>query len=148
MLETGKVIKVYDDIAEVNFKRKSSCDKCKVCSLEDSGTVSIKLKNEIGAKIGDIVEVGISDKRLTQSNWIVFGIPLLVLLIGMIVANVLKLKELHSILIGAGSLVLGFVIVFVIDKIIAKNKSFSPKILKILKSEKKEGAEEQNDSIK
>lgn len=142
MLETGKVIKVYDDIAEINFKRKSSCDKCKVCSLEDGSTVSIKLKNDIGVNIGDMVEVGISDKRLTQSNLIVFGIPLLILLIGMIVANVLKLKELYSILIGVGSLVLGFVIVFVIDKIIAKNKSFSPKILRILESEKKQRAEE------
>lgn len=145
MLETGKVIKIVDGIAEVQFKRKSSCDKCKVCSLEDGGTVSIKLKNDIGAKVGDTVEVGISDRRLTQSNLIVFGIPLLVLLIGMIFAIAFELNELYSILTGAGSLVFGFVIVFVIDKIIAKNKSFSPKILKILESEKEQRVEENND---
>ncbi|HEY8389903.1 MAG TPA: SoxR reducing system RseC family protein, partial [Clostridia bacterium] len=104
--------------------------------------VSIKLKNDVGAKIGDTVEVGFSDKSLTLSNLIVFGIPLLLLLIGMIIAIGLKLNELFAIFIAIGSLVLGFVVVFIIDKIVAKNNDFSPKILRILESENKEGAVE------
>ncbi|HEY8390964.1 MAG TPA: SoxR reducing system RseC family protein, partial [Clostridia bacterium] len=82
MLEIGKVTAITDDIAEVKFKRQSGCDKCKICTLESGNQVSIKLKNDVGAKIGDTVEVGFSDKSLTLSNLIVFGIPLLLLLIG------------------------------------------------------------------
>jgi positive regulator of sigma E activity len=145
MLEIGKVTAITDDIAQVVFERKSSCDKCKVCSMDKGGNVSLKLKNDIGAKVGDVVEVGISDKRLTQSNLIIFGIPLLMLLIGMVIASALKLSELYSILIGFGSLVFGFVIIFIIDKVAAKNNSFSPKILRVLNIENKHKVEDQND---
>ena len=97
----------------------------------EGGNVSIILKNDLGAKVGDIVEVEILGKAVTLSYLIVFGIPLVMALLGVILASAARFSELYSIITVAGSLVFGFLVVFVIDKIIAKNQKFAPKIIRV-----------------
>ena len=131
MLERGKVTAIMDDNVQVQFKRTSACDKCRACSIDQGGNVSIILKNDLGAKVGDIVEVEILGKAVTLSYLIVFGIPLVMALLGVILASAARFSELYSIITVAGSLVFGFLVVFVIDKIIAKNQKFAPKIIRV-----------------
>ncbi|HEY8423375.1 MAG TPA: SoxR reducing system RseC family protein, partial [Clostridia bacterium] len=104
MLELGKVTAVLGENVQVQFKRTSACDKCKLCSFEPGGTVSIVLKNELNAKAGDIVAVEILGKAVTLSYLIAFGIPALALVLGAIISSAARLSELYSILVVAASL--------------------------------------------
>lgn len=148
MLELGKVTAVIDDNVQVQFKRTSACDKCKICSIEQGGNVSITLKNNLNAQVGDIVEVEVWQKAVTLSYLIVFGIPLLTVLLGVIIASAASLSELYSILVTAGSLILGFLIVFVLDKKVAKNQKFAPKIIRVIDQNSQIPKELKNDNFK
>lgn len=148
MLELGKVTAVMNDNVQVQFKRTSACDKCRACSIDQGGKVSITLKNDLGAKVGDIVEVEIWEKAVTLSYLIVFGIPLVMLLLGIILASMARFNELYSIITAASSLVFGFLIVFVIDKIIGKNQRFAPKIIKVYNQNSQKSEELKNDRTK
>lgn len=147
MLELGKVTAVMDDKVQVQFPRTSACDKCKLCSNESGGNVSLTLKNDVNAKEGDIVAVEILGKAVTISYLIVFGIPILTLFLGMIIASAAKLNELFSIIAAAASLLIGFAIVFFLDKTIAKSEKFAPKIVKVYQSSS-QAEELENDNFK
>ncbi|HEY8443300.1 MAG TPA: SoxR reducing system RseC family protein [Clostridia bacterium] len=130
MLELGKVTAVMDDQVQVQFKRTSACDKCGLCSGA-GGNVTLTLKNDLNAKEGDIVEVEISHKAVTLSYLIVFGIPILTLLLGVIIASAASFSELYSIVTAAAALLVGFLIVFVLDKVFAQKDKFAPKIIRV-----------------
>lgn len=135
MIEIGQVIAVEKDLATVKFEQKSACGKCNICHNNNDGSNNIELTNNSGAKVGDFVEVAISSKRITQSALIIFGIPLVTMLLGISIAYFMDWKELYLALTGIGALILGFVAVIIIDKLIAKKKSFNPQIIKIIKTE-------------
>jgi positive regulator of sigma E activity len=144
MLELGKVTAVLDDKVRVRFERTSACDKCKLCSIESGGNVSITIKNDLNAKEGDIVSVEI--RAVTLSYLIVFGIPILTLFLGTVIAIAAKFSELYSIITALVSLAIGFAIVFILDKIFGKNENFAPKIVKVYRQSSQ--LEELNDNSK
>lgn len=122
MEQVGFVKNVADGNAEVEVRRISSCGGgCKSCSGCDTPTHTVTLSNEINAQVGDTVEIRGVAKDILKYTMIVYMIPFVMLLIGIIggmkvlqnygVAN----YEPLSFLVGVVFLALGYFIVKLFD---------------------------------
>ena len=83
MLERGIVKAIEGDRLIVTFKRSSACGSCKACGmLKDMSEVDVDVENTQGAAVGDRVCVEFSASNSLQSALIAYGIPFVMLLIG------------------------------------------------------------------
>lgn len=83
MLERGIVKAVEGERLIVTFKRTSACGKCNACGmLKDMSQVDVDVENTKGAKVGDQVCVEFSASNSLQSALIAYGIPFVMLLVG------------------------------------------------------------------
>ncbi len=79
----GEVIKIKNGLAFVRTARPASCDGCANAGLCSKESVELTAINEVGADVGDRVEVETDDSR--SAIWIiayVFLIPIVILFIG------------------------------------------------------------------
>jgi len=90
MKEQGKVIELKGDIAVVKMQKKNKCEKCGLCEKIAGREPFLEVKNKIGAKIGDEVEVEIKEDDLLKISIFIFGFPLLGLILGIISSYFLK----------------------------------------------------------
>lgn len=103
--------------------RQSACGgECSSCSgCGDTKPTIVKVKNEVDAKIGDLVELQGSGNIL-KLTFMIYSIPLVLFVVGL-VAGAIAFKnrgyanyEIISFLIGIASLVISFLILKLIDK--------------------------------
>lgn len=85
--ETGTVTGVQGEFATVEAERTGSCKHCSskgMCGTIDSAAnkVTICALNEAGAKVGDIVIVGIPGKSFLHASLLVYTTPILALIVG------------------------------------------------------------------
>jgi len=118
--EHAIVVDVDNDTAMLEIVRKTPCGLCgqtRGCGISLWGRLFghrsniFKAVNQINAKAGDAVIVGIEEQALLFSSMLVYGIPLATLLVGALLAGVIAPSELHAdrnAIIGAAlGLVLG-----------------------------------------
>ena len=83
MIVKGNVYKISGNYAHIKTPRPKACESCSnyaICSGKD---VDMKVLNKIGAKIGDTVEVEISeDARAIYIMAYIFLIPVALIFIG------------------------------------------------------------------
>ncbi len=78
MRETGKVLRKIDPhLAEVEIRSSSACAKCGLCHFDRSGIISMDAKNDIGASVGDDVEIEIPEGRVILSSLMIFILPII-----------------------------------------------------------------------
>lgn len=130
MLDRGRVLKVEKDLAWVEFAKSSQCVRCGACRTGDSSKMINEAENPIGAKIGDQVEVEISPAVTTLFPLIVFGIPIILLFIGMVLGNLISEKA--GIVLGLVFLASAFAAVRLIDGYVTGQKKFRSRIVRIL----------------
>lgn len=130
MLDQGRVVKVERDLAGVEFAQSSACAKCGACHQAASGKMITEAENLIGARVGDLVEVEISQAALTYFPLIAFGTPILFLFLGLILGSLIS--EKIGIVLGIVFLVVGFGVVRLIDRYIGKQKKFRNRIVRII----------------
>lgn len=103
-------------IATLEIERKTACGLCgqtRGCGNSIWGrlfghqTTAFKAQNRINAKVGDSVIVGINEKALLKSAWLLYILPLVTLFIGAILASQLRQTDGITILGAAIGLVLG-----------------------------------------
>lgn len=130
MLDQGRVFKVEKNIAWVEFAASSACASCGSCHRVSSGKMVTKAQNDLEAKVGDLVEVEISQAVATLFPLIVFGIPILFLFLGLVIGSFIS--EMAGIVLGVVFLILGFLSVRLIDRYVAKQKKFQSRIVRII----------------
>ncbi len=126
MTERGVVAKVKGKRAWVRFARKSACDHCHMCAVTKDGMkVEVCLENSLDANVGDFVEVEMGERFVLTAAAIVYVIPLILTGAGIGIGTLIS--ELAQILMAFGGLILGFVIAFLLDRlVIRKKKGFRP----------------------
>ncbi len=79
----GTVAYTDESFAYVNFERISSCgDSCASCSGDCAGKNHlVKVYNNLGAKKGDVVEVLMDGGDFLKMTFLLYGIPLIVLVL-------------------------------------------------------------------
>ena len=99
MKKSGRIIEKNGDEVTIEFKRTSACENCKVCkSFEDASYATIHIKTNDSkfismdtdistACVGDTVDISISSKRFVGSVLILYGLPLVGLIIGALIGT-------------------------------------------------------------
>lgn len=86
MGEVGKVRALKGQMAEVHIPKSEACKGCHVCAFEAiQKEMVLFAQNECGAQEGDLVEVTIEKSGQASASLIVYGIPLLFFVAGILV---------------------------------------------------------------
>ncbi|MFA7350230.1 MAG: SoxR reducing system RseC family protein [Methylotenera sp.] len=115
--EYAVVTKCVDGFALIEIERRTACGLCgqkRGCGNATWGKLlghksqTIRAKNEIGAKPGNSVVVGIDERAVLSTVFYLYIVPLLSMLIASVLADILFDNEFYVILAAALGLVLGF----------------------------------------
>jgi sigma-E factor negative regulatory protein RseC len=141
--EEGIVIKISPDKAWVKTSRTSACKACasrKSCHLsEDGQEMEVEVFNDVGAKVGDRILLGVATSALLKISFLLYIFPILLMLIGAVagqkIAASLALGGSGlSVLFGFVSFVVAFALVRLRGRRLSRNQAYYPRIIKILKS--------------
>ena len=118
MKQTGIVFELNDDKAKLIVTRLAACgSSCESCSAHcgENKQEYINVKNDIGLKIGDRVEITTDSKAVLKYISLVYGLPLIFLISGVVIGMLLNLKEMYSLLIGFVFMIVSFIFIKTID---------------------------------
>lgn len=141
MKQTGVVIEGGIKTAKVLIQRHPICGDCGACKMgAEDAKLEVEAINDLGARIGQWVEVDMDENTLLQATFIAYGIPLIALLLGIILGaqllTVLGLTnhyEIYTALIGFALMSIAFLVIKSKETIIQGKKKYMPTITKITK---------------
>lgn len=108
--QEATVVRIDGDTAEVTTRRQSSCGSCS--AKGGCGTSLIeawfpqrvsrfRLKNDIGAHVGDTVVVGLDESKLRRGSLLLYALPLAGLILGAVLGEYLAQRSGHPSELGA-----------------------------------------------
>lgn len=140
MIEEGIIVETYKQIAKVRFNKSIACVHCKVGCIESGGSMIAEAQNPLGAKVGDNVRLELNSKLALRVILIVLGFPLLMLVLGVIVTNLLIStiygieSQIISITGGILLLILAFIPVKIYERHVKNSGHCSLTIVEIINS--------------
>ena len=140
-IKTGKVIKVSGNEAIVQIRNHSSCSSCGGCGTSNKNKVNtIWTKNYQDANVGDFVKIELTEKTLLKLSTLVYIIPVISLLIGLIIGHsYAESNNLPENLVGLiGGLFLmsiSFIGINIIDRKTKDSSKLKPKITSIIQKD-------------
>jgi sigma-E factor negative regulatory protein RseC len=142
MVETqAVVVKTEDAVAYLQAERKSSCSGCSESNCGTSvlagffgqKTPLYRARNEVGAKVGDRVVVGMNESALFKGTLLLYMLPLLLLFVGAVaggaLADTADVSESYSVMGAVIGLAVGFLGLKAISARAGLGKLFQPVIL-------------------
>ena len=140
MEQIGYVRNISNGMAEVEVRRISSCGGgCSSCGGScNVPSIVVSMENQIDAKPGDLVEIKAKSQKIIKYALIVYMIPFVMLLLGIILSmnlfqsmNIIN-YESYSFMVGLVFLGISFLIVRKIDKFIEKKDENVMEMVRIL----------------
>ena len=138
--EEGVVIEANGKTANVRIDRTTACAHCKAGCMEKGGVMVTEAENIIGAQAGDTVHLEFNSRAALTAVLLVFGLPLLALLLGTVLAAVIFTKvgypdrrHLLSISVGAILFFATFIPIKLYDRHIKESGKFNIAVVEILK---------------
>ncbi len=137
----GKVIEVYEDKrAKILMRKHTACEGCGACQYgKEKMNMEIIALNELGAQVGDTVEISMRVYNVLGAAFIAYVFPLIMLIFGVFFGNFILKKmgfdknlELYSILIGFVLLILTYVILKIYENNLKGDKKYTPIVSKII----------------
>ncbi len=140
MEQVGFVVTTNKDIAKVVVGRASACgENCASCGSScNTPGVSLEIKNTLGAKPGDYVELKAQTSQILKSAAIVYLFPLLAMIVGIIGGiNFFKAAgylnyETYGFIIGLVFLGLSYIVLRIVDRRIKKGDKVIIEMTRIL----------------
>jgi sigma-E factor negative regulatory protein RseC len=137
--DIGRVVKVQGDQAFIEVERSSACAECGLQEAEEmtaGGKVVFEAFNMIQARVGDRVRVQVQTAAYMKATIYVYGIPVLLMVIGaifgMYIAGALnRSSDSMSAFFGIGGLLLGIFILFLLRKK-GNAKKYIPVVVEVL----------------
>ncbi|MGF7057320.1 SoxR reducing system RseC family protein [Brassicibacter mesophilus] len=144
MDQVGYITSINGNIAEISIKRSSSCgDKCGSCKGGCSVQgISVKSKNTLGAKVGDYVEIRTQTNIVLKSAFIVYILPLIMLIIGVFIGITVFEKlgfenyESLGFIVGLIFLSISYFVLKSIDKRIKNKNQINFEIVNIVNNKR------------
>ncbi len=85
MKEFGKIIAVNGDKVDIKIQRHAACGECGACHVgKNQMEMILTSENSIGAQVGDEVELNIETVDFLSAVLIMYGIPLISLVLGIL----------------------------------------------------------------
>lgn len=139
--ESGTVVAIAGQDVWVQTIRQSTCGACsarKGCgqgalsSLTDGRANQVRVRNGIGADVGDRVTLGIDESQLLRASLLVYALPLLLLLGGALLAGgIWPDQDGPAIAGGVLGLALGFMLLKTVTRDAGANPKLQPVLLRI-----------------
>lgn len=85
MKQFGIIMSVEGKAAQVKVTRPASCRTCGMCGLGADPTRIVKARAEIQVAAGDWVVLEMEDSRVLKAAMIVYGVPVLGLIVGLLI---------------------------------------------------------------
>lgn len=134
MEQLGKIVEVVDNSsAKVMMLRHTSCKNCGACHVGSNPDIIITAENAVSAQLGNLVEVSMKTQNILSAAFIMYVIPLFILVLGIYVGTRIfttENGEIYSIFLGFALLAISY---FVIrqseDKFKQKYKAVITKII-------------------
>ena len=110
IIEKGIVLKAENGLAEIALLETGSCEECSAkifCKpSENKDSKVLEVSDPYGVQIGDEVQVQISGGAILKASAMLYGVPLLLIILGIILGMEIfagtSLPELFSFLFGIG----------------------------------------------
>lgn len=107
LIEEGIVTQVNKGVAVVNLNDTGACSDCGAkmfCKPGDGEGKTLTAKDPYGVHPGDRVRVSVKGKSILTATFLLYGVPLVLLLVGIIWGMSIfnSNKELYSTLLGLG----------------------------------------------
>lgn len=137
--DIGIVRKVTGDKAFVEVERSSACAQCGLQEAEElatGGKVVFEAFNMAGSNVGDRVRVQVQTGTYIKASVYIYGIPVLLLIIGAIFGAYLagllnKSSDAMSALFGIFGLLMGIFVLFLLRKK-GNIKEYMPVIVEVM----------------
>jgi sigma-E factor negative regulatory protein RseC len=137
--DIGRVVKILGDQAFIEVEHTSACAECGLQEAEEmatGGKVVFEAFNMIQTKVGDRVRVRVQTAAYMKATIYVYGIPVLLLVIGAVfgvyIAGPLKRSsDAMSAMFGIVGLLLGIFILFLLRKK-GNAKKYIPVVVEVL----------------
>ncbi|MDO9567087.1 MAG: SoxR reducing system RseC family protein [Candidatus Desulfaltia sp.] len=142
--EEGVVIRVGgSSTAWVKCTKSAACESCSgkgLCNTMGGSddNVEVEAINAVGAKVNDRVTISFETSSLLKASFLVYIIPVLFLILGVIIGNKIALifhydQSISAILVGFLFLFAAFFFVKIKGNKMSKKDQYRPKIIRILK---------------
>lgn len=140
MKEVGIVQRQVGKKAQVSIQRHAACGDCGACHVgKDKMTMEAMVYNEVGAEVGQLVEVEMQFANVMKASMIAYGIPLVMFILGA-VAGFYVLNPLLGygespvlpFVTGLALTAISYGIIRALDKKGAFTKGYQPHITAIL----------------
>ncbi len=132
MKEKGRIVEITGSVAKVSLEPGEACKDCPYGNMcRPTGDIRIiRVKNSIGAEVNDEVYIGISAKSELIAIFLLFGLPVILGLIGLLIGT--RYSEIHSIILGLIGFALGLIIAKIINNIFNNRHKLLPHIIEII----------------
>ena len=138
MRRKGRVIDTSNSRATVCFEPAESCKTCEASKLCQAAgkRQTVLVDNNVGAQVDEEVYVEQSPGIGLLSAFLLFGLPVVLALVGLIIGA--RWGQTSSLLIGVSGFAAGLVIAKLVDNRLIRKSLFLPRIVEIIAKE--EGA--------
>ncbi|GAB6281555.1 MAG: hypothetical protein STSR0008_02960 [Ignavibacterium sp.] len=135
-VEEGIVIEKLKGSAKIVLNNNIDCHECGAklfCSPSNQNERILIVKDNFGVLPGDKVKIAIEEKNVLKASIFLYGIPLLILILGILFGTNLfhNSTELKSSLLAVGLVFIYFVLFLAISKITNKKERNLPRIISI-----------------
>ncbi|SHF79825.1 positive regulator of sigma(E), RseC/MucC [Desulfacinum infernum DSM 9756] len=140
LTEHGVVQDVRNQSAFVKVERTEACHSCEsqgVCKMLSSKEMVVEATNDLGARVGDRVEIGLPTGSFLTMSLVVYFVPVVALVVGAAVgwskAAVLGMDPTPaSVLLGVGAMAAAFLGARSFDRRAGSRNRYRPRIMRIL----------------
>ncbi len=143
MFEKCTVTRVKGKHAYIELIRNPKCDGCKACAFHGGDKIILPAIKDCECEAGDTVVVRMPEKQFPAASLLLFGIPLVCFLIG-IVAGRFVGGELIMAVMGFAFAALGYIISVLADRAIKNNRAYTPVVVERIYFDVKYNSNEEN----
>jgi sigma-E factor negative regulatory protein RseC len=141
--EEGVVESISQRKAVVRIQTGGRCQSCgsrEACGVSGGRAMQIDLDNELGARVGDRVEVSLPTRSLMKLAFLLYLLPVLALILGAYLGKWMGNEIFHiesdivSIISGGAAMALVFLGLRRVDRRLHDTSDFRPRMTRILLS--------------
>lgn len=122
MKSSGKVTEVNGNKIKVKMFKESSCAHCSGCGDASKLTRELDLFYNGEVEIGDIVTFELEDAKMLKIGFLVYILPIIMMVIGFVISSRMGNSEKTSVFISFGFLIISFICLHIYDKYFVKEK--------------------------
>ena len=87
MKESGIVVSAQKNFATIQIVRGEKCQGCTLCDDVGADKMQVQAMNRIGAGVGDWVEVEIEPGQVLGHSFLLFVMPILIMIVGYFIGS-------------------------------------------------------------